>query len=160
MIAPLVHAPPLIAYPCRRFFPDGSVLSLLANEELDPQHVIHHFKNSLRIKGLFIGTWALRGTTLSIDALAPLHGPPPSSSSSTSALTPTSPTALTAAQAENLKYVFRMTLSLRSRPLGTWNKLEWATYESVRVQDGECTPFSLKHEKPFWFSKVRSFGGY
>ncbi|EIN05959.1 hypothetical protein PUNSTDRAFT_115360 [Punctularia strigosozonata HHB-11173 SS5] len=141
-----------------RFFPDGTVLSLLANEQLDPHNVIPHFKHSLRMKGLFLGTWSLDGTTVTIDGLAPL-----SSSTSTSLSVTTAHSGSNARDApaieEQCKYVFRMTFSLRSRPLGRWNKLEWVEYESVRVEDGEATPFPLKQERPFWFSKVRSYGG-
>jgi F-box protein 9 len=78
--------------------------------------------------------------------------------------------------ARSARYVFKMTLGLRSRPLGRWNKLDFIRYDSVAVevslgvsenlhdtnasafQSGEITPFSLKSERPFWFSKVRSYG--
>lgn len=50
-----------------------------------------------------------------------------------------------------------MTLTLRSRPLGRWNKLEFDKYESINLEDGEATALGLKNERPFWFSKVRSY---
>ncbi len=55
------------------------------------------------------------------------------------------------------RYTFQMTLALRSRPLGRWNKLDFDEYESVNVEDGEVTRLALKNERPFWFSKVRSY---
>jgi hypothetical protein len=33
-----------------RFYPNGEVLSLLANEEVTPQQIIHQLKPSLRMK--------------------------------------------------------------------------------------------------------------
>ncbi|EGO22409.1 hypothetical protein SERLADRAFT_473181, partial [Serpula lacrymans var. lacrymans S7.9] len=78
-----------------RFFPDGQVLSLLANEEYGPQNVIPILKPSLRMKGFYIGEW-----------------------NSTSAYP-------TADSAGRRRYSFQMTLDLRSRPVGRWNKLEF-----------------------------------
>lgn len=51
-----------------------------------------------------------------------------------------------------------MTLDLRSRPLGRWNKLHLQSYDSVNLETGDISPVVLKHERPFWFSKVRSYG--
>ena len=34
---------------------------------------------------------------------------------------------------------------------------EVCTYDSVRLGSGEATPLALKNERPFWFSKVRSY---
>lgn len=137
----------------RRFYPNGQVLSLLANEELPPQQVISVLKPTLRMKvcpplpplalysrslhissdqGLFIGNWYLDGTTVYITELLDPSGGP-------------------------LRYAFRMTLKLRSRPLGRWNRLDFHAYESVEIESGEATPVALKHERPFWFSKVRSY---
>ncbi|KAI0924683.1 hypothetical protein AcW2_005494 [Taiwanofungus camphoratus] len=115
-----------------RFYPNGQVLSLLANEELPPQQVISVLKPTLRTKGLFIGNWYLDGTTVYITELLDPSGGP-------------------------LRYAFRMTLKLRSRPLGRWNRLDFHAYESVEIESGEATPVALKHERPFWFSKVRSY---
>jgi F-box protein 9 len=51
-----------------------------------------------------------------------------------------------------------MSLNLHSRPLGRWNKLTMETYESVNLETGDTGAVVLKHERPFWFSKVRSYG--
>ena len=55
------------------------------------------------------------------------------------------------------RYTFQMTLELRSRPLGRWNRLDFQEYESVAVSTGEAVALPLKKERPFWFSKVRSY---
>lgn len=116
-----------------RFYPNGRVLSLLANEGMSPQQVIPVLKPTLRMKGFFIGNWELVDNTVHI----------------TSLLDPTA--------GSQMKYAFKMTLDLRSRPLGRWNKLDFRAYDSVEIESGEATPVPLKHERSFWFSKVKSY---
>jgi len=99
---------------------------------MPPQLVVPTFNPTLRMKGLMIGTWALHGTTVFITELSEQGG-------------------------VNNKYTFQMTLTLRSRPTGRWNKLDFASYESVNMGSGEAIPLALKNERPFWFSKVRSY---
>jgi len=115
-----------------RFYPNGQVISLLANEEHDPQDIITKLRPTLRMKGFYIGTWKLSGLTVHVSDL----------------VDPSNPTG---------RYSFQMTLTLRSRPLGRWNKLEFDEYESIKLEDGEATALGLKNERPFWFSKVRSY---
>ncbi|KAL5513306.1 hypothetical protein ACEPAH_3704 [Sanghuangporus vaninii] len=115
-----------------RFFADGTVISLLANEDVEPQTVIPLLKPSLRMKGLFIGSWSLEGATICIRDL-------------------------TDPNRSNLRYTFRMILTLKSKPLGRWNKLDLSGYDSINKENGEAIPLGLKHERPFWFSKVRSY---
>ncbi|PIL25140.1 hypothetical protein GSI_13029 [Ganoderma sinense ZZ0214-1] len=117
-----------------RFYPDGKVLSLLANEELAPSHVIPLLNPTLRMKGFFIGTWYLDGTELHIEDLLPKEPTP-----------------------GETRYSFQMLLDLRSRPVGRWNRLDFRGYDSVHIASGEATPLALKNERPFWFSKVRSY---
>ncbi|KAI0289454.1 hypothetical protein BC826DRAFT_1092769 [Russula brevipes] len=117
----------------RRFYPNGQVISLLTNEEHEPQHIITVLRPTLRMKGFYTGTWMLSGLTVHVSNL----------------VDPSNPTT---------RYSFKMTLTLRSRPLGRWNKLEFNEYESINIADGEAAALSLKNERPFWFSKVRSYG--
>lgn len=119
-----------------RFFADGIVLSLLANEEHTPQSVIPVLKPSLRMKGFHVGSWQLDGSVVRISNLHTPQECPPS------------------------RYHFQMTLSLHSKPLGRWNRLDILSYESVNVDEGEVVPCVLKHERPFWFSKVKGYPGY
>ncbi|KAI6113027.1 hypothetical protein F5141DRAFT_753101 [Pisolithus sp. B1] len=120
----------------RRFFADGIVLSLLANEEHTPQSVIPVLKPSLQMKGVHVGSWQLDGSLVRI---SDLHAPQDYPRS---------------------RYRFQMTLALHSKPLGRWNRLEIISYESVSVEEGEVVPCVLKHERPYWFSKVKSYSGY
>ncbi|EPQ56317.1 hypothetical protein GLOTRDRAFT_74909 [Gloeophyllum trabeum ATCC 11539] len=125
-----------------RFFPNGQVISLLANEEVEPQQVIPLLKPTLRMKGVTVGNWRLEGTTVYITDLI-------------------DPASLELnASARSKRYAFQMTLALRSRPLGRWNKLDIAAYETVNIETGETDLLPLKHERPFWFSKVRSYASY
>ncbi|KAG5643096.1 hypothetical protein DXG03_001560 [Asterophora parasitica] len=132
-----------------RFLPNGQVLSLLANEENTPQQVIPLLKSTLRMKGLYIGTWHLSGTTIQLSNLMDASGrfPLPGDNHSHGATE----------SAEGNRYNFVMTLSLVSRPLGRWNKMHIEAYNSVKLDTGDMHPVALKHERPFWFSKVRSW---
>ncbi|PPQ96280.1 hypothetical protein CVT26_005667 [Gymnopilus dilepis] len=143
-----------------RFYPNGQVLSLLANEEHPPQQIIPILKPTLRMNGLFFGQWKLIGTTVHITNLIDASGrfalpvsgitgpnPPPEPYSSSASLP----------NGEKAKYTFLMTLNLRSRPLGRWNRMDIQAYESLNIDTGDINPIMLKHERPFWFSKVRSY---
>ncbi|KAJ7255522.1 hypothetical protein B0H12DRAFT_1233120 [Mycena haematopus] len=129
-----------------RFFPDGKVLSLLATEENAPAQVVHTLKPSLRKKGLFIGTWKISGSVVTISNLIDASG-----------RFPIPPISTPGNDAPFARYSFSMILSLRSRPLGRWNKLELTEYNSVDLENGNTTPLGLRHERPFWFSRVKSF---
>ncbi|KAH7890847.1 hypothetical protein F5I97DRAFT_1839250 [Phlebopus sp. FC_14] len=142
-----------------RFYPDGQVLSLLTNEELQPQIVIPMLKPSLGMKGFYIGDWRLDGSTVLISNLVEKHSPTLSS-----AHPPPTHTSSHVHHAAHVsqpnRYQFQMTLGLRSRPRGRWNKLDLVSYESVKLEDGEVMPLPLKHERPFWFSKVKSWAAF
>ncbi|KAJ3734968.1 hypothetical protein DFJ43DRAFT_1222064 [Lentinula guzmanii] len=56
-----------------------------------------------------------------------------------------------------VRYIFTMNLTLLSRPMGRWNKMDIVSYDSLNLETGEASPVALKHERPFWFSKVRSY---
>ncbi|PPQ64215.1 hypothetical protein CVT24_008591 [Panaeolus cyanescens] len=147
-----------------RFYPNGQVLSLLVNEEHGPQQVIPMLKPTLRMKGFYIGTWKLEGTTVHLTDLIDASGRyfiphatdtgPKAASIGTSVNTH----ANNMPAPEYAKYAFGMMLTLKSRPLGRWNKMEILGYESVKMDTGDSHPISLKHERPFWFSKVKSYG--
>jgi len=117
-----------------RFFPDGTVLSLLANDD-NPSEIVHILLPSYRRNGFLIGSWALMGTNVVIRNLMDPRG-------------------------QLTKYGFEMVLTLKSKPLGRWNKLELREYNTVRLDTGEGDPLPLRHERPFWFSRVRSYKSY
>jgi len=102
------------------------------------------------MKGLFLGQWKLVGTTVQLSDLYDASGrfqmPEHTDSGS-----------LDPPMGEQAKYVFEMTLDLQTRPVGRWNKMVIHSYDSVNTGSGIVTPIALKHERPFWFSKVRSY---
>ncbi|EEB96079.1 hypothetical protein MPER_04847, partial [Moniliophthora perniciosa FA553] len=120
--------------------------------------------------GLFIGTWHLSETTIVISNLLDTGC---ISSSAISSIDFSSPSTILDAinrlnsapsttrhnepSTQSLRYMFTMNLALRSRPLGKWNKLDIVSYDSVSLETGDTYPVALKHERPFWFSKVRSY---
>ena len=169
-----------------RFIPNGVVLSLLANEDQSPQDVVHYLKPGLRMKvphrlqlvftvrtilmhhsqGFSIGTWTLDPSTSRIHVRSlidpskpPLLPPPPPPPVPLHLLPPNHPAHHPAPPPPGtLRYSFDMELRLRSRPAGRWNKLDFVRYESVDLsQAGERCDVPLKNERPFWFSKVRSY---
>ncbi|KAF8634601.1 hypothetical protein AX17_004190 [Amanita inopinata Kibby_2008] len=153
-----------------RFFPNGIVLSLLANEEMSPQQVIPLLKPSLRMKGLSLGTWQLIGNTVHLNLIDAGEQLPAALPPSFSPLIPFFDSEFSGSRAHRhpvhgrassperrTRYMFVMILDLRSRPLGRWNRLDIESYNSVDLETGDMTPVALKHERPFWFSKVRSY---
>ncbi|PVF98089.1 hypothetical protein CPB86DRAFT_387149 [Serendipita vermifera] len=161
-----------------RFLPNGVVISLLSSDSTaSPQEIIPRLRlDAHGLKGLSIGQWRLdTGLTRTKDKRAPLDdfdGPHHEDGPiviiedllDTTWTAPTQSHALHGSGTQQNsaptgpKYSFSMRLGLRSRPLGRWNKLDMLEYNSVSVASGEATPLPLKHERPYWFSKVRSYG--
>ncbi|CAE6456138.1 unnamed protein product [Rhizoctonia solani] len=117
-----------------RFFPDGRVLSLL-DQNLEPREAVHLITPDLVMKGFFIGTWTLQTSSddkhhVSISNLTDPSG--------------------------KFEHSFRMELTLGSKPLGRWNRLTLDSYMSVN-SEGTPSTLPIRNERPFWFSKVRSW---
>ena len=56
------------------------------------------------------------------------------------------------------RYTLHMTLYLEQTSAGRWNRLELIDYASRNNDSGEVQPFPHRHKRPFWFSRVRSYG--
>lgn len=57
------------------------------------------------------------------------------------------------------KYIYRMDLSLRSAGKGAKNnKLIWRGFHSYNKLTDDLAEFGLKNDKPFFFSRVKSYG--
>ncbi|RFU72645.1 hypothetical protein TARUN_9605, partial [Trichoderma arundinaceum] len=57
------------------------------------------------------------------------------------------------------KYMYRMDLSLRSAGKGTRNnKIIWRSFYSYNKLTDDWAEFQLKNDKPFFFSRVKSYG--
>ncbi|KAH9479358.1 F-box protein pof7 [Psilocybe cubensis] len=151
-----------------RFYPNGLVLSLLANEEHSPQSIIPLLKPTLRMNGLFSGQWTLNGTIVQLTNLLDASGRFSTSLPSSDGVLSGGVSRVSGHSHGNAnstsdrsdqepRYTFSMTLNLRSRPLGRWNRMDIESYDSVNIETGDVYPIMLKHERPFWFSKVRSY---
>ncbi|KAG8889261.1 hypothetical protein FRB98_005074 [Tulasnella sp. 332] len=88
--------------------------------------------DGIYISGHYVGQWQLEGTTVVLEDLLDSEG-------------------------LFTRYAFEMVLELQSRPVGRWNRLSIKQYNSVNLSTDESQPLALTHERPFWFSKVRSF---
>lgn len=146
-----------------RFYPDGTVISLLTTDH--PVDVVHTIKPSLRAKGLLFGQWCLTEPSEesatappTVEAAAP--GDESVSPNKERAKRSSDTRAIRHVQLRLLlepgvtpKYEFEMDLSLRTTTRGRWNKLEMLTYQSINLANGEALGLSLKHQRPFYFSK-------
>lgn len=57
------------------------------------------------------------------------------------------------------KYMYRMDLTLRSAGKGTKNnKIVWKGFHSYNKLTDDWAEFQLKNDKPFFFSRVKSYG--
>jgi F-box protein 9 len=151
-----------------RFFPSGAVLSLLANEDAKPQELVHQLRPGLRMKvcspqktlsrsrfsskprlGFHAGKMVVGWN----DGLR--HRTPGSSRPVVKVFVQDGATTeiKTNRKASAFHTFARQRLSWAIR----WNKLDLDDYLSVSQDTGEEVPFPLTHERPFWFSKVRSY---
>ncbi|KEP49965.1 putative F-box protein pof7, related protein [Rhizoctonia solani 123E] len=117
-----------------RFLPDGRVLSLL-DQNLEPREAVHLITPDLVMKGFFIGTWTLQTSNENKHHVSIANLTDPSG---------------------KFEHSFRMELTLASRPLGRWNRLTFESYMSVN-SEGTPSTLPIRNERPFWFSKVRSW---
>ncbi|WRT66627.1 uncharacterized protein IL334_003586 [Kwoniella shivajii] len=131
-----------------RFYPDGNVISFLTTDH--PSEIVPNLKPSIRGKGLHFGRWKL----IRSDSIPTS---PNDISSRGKRIARILVTDLTEPGIENPKYEFEMELALKSTGRGRWNKLEIIEYRSINLLTGEVLALALKHQKPFYFSKVRSY---
>ncbi|TVY68901.1 F-box protein HRT3 [Lachnellula suecica] len=140
-----------------RFFRDGTVISLLTTEE--PTDVVHHLTKdllethrggnvaylpSIVMQHALRGRWRLSSSADSPDAdLKDAEGD-------------------VFVETEGVKYpkyLYRMKFSLRSAGRAARNnKLAWAGFWSYNTLTDDTAEFTLKNDKAFFFSRVKSYG--
>jgi F-box protein 9 len=144
-----------------RFYRDGTVVSLLTTEE--PAEVVHYMtKEALELhqdgEQMHIpsavmhlalrGRWRLASSLDNPDAaLNEAEGDlyVETEGASTGKI--------------KSKYIYRLELSLRSAGKGTKNnKLVWRGFYSYNKTTDDWGEFALKNDKPYFFSRVKSYG--
>ena len=137
-----------------RFFRDGTLLSLVTTTE--PADVVHHLTREAQAlhKGgamahlpgvvmqfAFKGRWRLTSAS---------DNPAAAASEAEGDLI---------VETEGVgKYTYRMDLSLRSAGKGTRNnKMIWRAFHSYDRLTDDWAEFTLKNDKPFFFSRVKSY---
>lgn len=150
-----------------RFFRDGSLISLLTTNE--PTDVVHHLS---RESLLLHKDHAQSHLPSSVMHLAhrgrwrmspPGIGPQQNVSRQGSDLAVSSGEGDVFVETEGVgtKYLYRMDLTLRSagKPTSTRNnKLMWRQFYSYNKLTDDWGEFGLKNDKPFFFSRVKSYG--
>ncbi|KAF4987786.1 hypothetical protein FDECE_15301, partial [Fusarium decemcellulare] len=156
-----------------RFFRDGSLISLLTTAE--PTDIVHHLtRDDLNLhRGAAhphlpsaVMALALRGRwRLSSDAdrenPAFLDRPTPAGAVSGPHDRDRDPEGDVFIETEGVgsKYIYRMDLSMRSAGKGARNnKLVWRGFYSYNKLTDDWGEFGLKNDKPFLFSRVKSYG--
>jgi F-box protein 9 len=139
-----------------RFFRDGTVISLLSTTE--PSDVVHYLTKDLQethrrgasahlpsivMQNALRGRWRLSGAEDSPDVdLKDAEGD-----------------LFVETEGANSKYMYRMKLSLRSSGKGARNnKLVWQGFWNYNLLTDDTGEFTLKNDKAFFWSRVKSYG--
>ncbi|SPO02298.1 related to H. sapiens F-box protein [Cephalotrichum gorgonifer] len=147
-----------------RFFRDGTVASLLSSAE--PADVVPHFTRealeaqregqgaahlpSAVVRGSLRGRWRL------IPAGEPEAG---EEGRDAGGMERREGDLVVETEGVHSKYIYRMDLSLRSAGKAARNnKLLWRGFYSYNKLTDDWAEFLLKNDKPFYFSRVRSYG--
>lgn len=110
-----------------RFYEDGTVLRLLTTDE--PGHVVKHFDKDTKPKNSEICRWSL-GFDDNFGRLTVTRS--------------------------NAKYIFRETLTIKKQGNKIHQRLKWVS-STVEDNEGNISECSLRNEKPFYFSRVKSY---
>jgi F-box protein 9 len=142
-----------------RFFRDGAVISLLTTNE--PGDVVHHVtkdnlhlhrdrdKSHVSALPSSVMYLAQKGRWRLSSALDYPEADPAEQESDLFIET----------EGAGPKYMYRMNLSLRSAGKGAKNnKLIWRSFHSYNKLTDDWGEFTLKNDKPFFFSRVKSYG--
>ncbi|KAI9786782.1 MAG: hypothetical protein M1816_007789 [Peltula sp. TS41687] len=143
-----------------RFFRDGTVISLLSTTE--PVEVVHHLtKENLpsrnpntSLRSALRGRWKLSGHPLSSASAAPNEEEEEEEEEGN--------ITIETEGVDPVKYLYLMKLSLRPAGGGDTskhnNRLVWRGFWSYNRLTDDWAEFGLKNDRPFWWSRVRSYG--
>lgn len=110
-----------------RFYPDGKVLRLLTTDE--PSTVVKHFSRDSKPKGSELCSWSL-GFEDNFGRVT--------------------------IKRSNDKYSFCETLQIKNQGNKKHQRLKWVS-SVIENLEGDISECSLKNEKPFFFSRVKSY---
>lgn len=151
---------------------DGTVLSLLTDDQEPPAEVVHKLDPSLRAKvhvfrprlSLSLNTMLLSRVTIS--DVGKLKVRPWSSKTCAIRKGSLRDTLLIwcysftpgLREGQNICYAQYPHPVTNANDVGhRWNRLTMLQYSSIKLDSEECEALPLKNERPFWFSKVRSY---
>ena len=134
-----------------RFFRDGTVISLLATEE--PRDVVHHLtKDMVHLHQNSTAHAYLPSAPMTRAHKGRWMLVPADDDGDESDL-------VVETQGVGPKYMYRLELSLRSAGKGARNnKLIWRRFTNYNRLTDDWGTFHRKHDKPFYFSRVKSYG--
>ncbi|EFX00855.1 f-box protein [Grosmannia clavigera kw1407] len=144
-----------------RFFRDGTVIGLLTTSE--PADVVHHLTRDQTLqhrdgamKYAMRGRWRMSG----IGAAQDSQDSPDSPEAFSSLAAATAAENKIVVETEGVgKYYNRMEFTMQTAGKGTRNnKLNWRGFYSYNRLTDDWGEFGLKNDKPFFFSRVRSYG--
>jgi len=139
-----------------RFFRDGTVISLLTTSE--PGDVVHYLTKDLLELHRGGGALHLPSTVMS-NALKGRWRLSSADDNPDAPLDEIEGDMYIETEGVGPKYIYRMELSLRSAGKGARNnKLAWRGFYSYNKLTDDWGEFGLKNYKPFFFSRVRSYG--
>lgn len=151
-----------------RLFRDGSLISLLTTHE--PAEVVHHLTREQLLQHHDQAQSHLPSAVMHLAHRGRwrLSSPVPNTNRTSTRSHP-SDTAAPSGDADlyvetegvGTKYLYRMDLTLRSAGKASAtknNKLVWRAFYSYNKLTDDWGEFTLKNDKPFFFSRVRSYG--
>lgn len=139
-----------------RFFRDGTVISLLSTAE--PVDVVHHLTKDLASThrgggGAHLQSNAMRQALRGRWRLSTLGDIPETG------LKESEGDVFIETEGVNERYMYRMRLSLRNAgKVARNNKLVWQGFWNYNILTDDTGEFPLKNDKPFFWSRVKSYG--
>jgi len=139
-----------------RFFRDGTVISLLTTDE--PANVVHHLTKELQDTHRGGGSTYLPSIVMQ-NALRGRWRLSTAADNPEVDLKDSEGEVFVETEGVNAKYMYRMKLSLRSvGKAAKNNKLVWQGFWSYNMLTDDTGEFTLRNDKAFFFSRVKSYG--
>ena len=150
-----------------RFFRDGSLVSLLTT--MEPNDVVHHLSRENLLLHQDAAQTHLPSSVMHLAHRGRWRLSPPGTGPNQSITRQGAEKGIASGDSDvyvetegvGTKYLYRMDLSMRSAGKTSAtrnNKLIWRSFHSYNKLTDDWGEFGLKNDKPFFFSRVRSYG--